>query len=342
MRSSKTVIIAHQAMLCRQLALLIASGRTPAEAIKAIAAEPGVFPVKDVVAAMADELDRGGAAEEVLGRHLSVLRGLPSEIFRLGSEPLARAFRDISVFAEKKQELRRTFLASTMYPAVIVAVLTIIVLLLSVIVIPMFATMFADMGSNLPLPTRMVITAAEFLRGGGGMVLVLAVTGIVAGFLRNNRRLFGMLDRIPVLGALSRSIATTEYLKTVTLLVRSGLPLRSALDAAAGSVSNAFYSGRLKDLSARNSDTSGLLDALQRNRIVPAIVGLTLRTGERSGAALPAFTDAAEYLERETELAYGRFSSLLPPLMMITIGVFVGFVIIAMYMPIFQMGSLAS
>jgi len=329
-------------MLCRQLAILIASGRTPAEAIKALAGEAGESPIRDVVAAMAEELERGVAAAEVLSSHLSVLRGLPSEVFQLGSRELAMAFRDVSVFAEKKQELRRTFLASTMYPAVIVAVLTIIVLLLSVIVIPMFAAMFADMGSNLPLPTRMVITAAEFLRRGGGLVLVLAVTGVVAGFLRNNRRLFGMLDRIPVLGALNRSIAATEYLKTVTLLVQSGLPLRSALDSAAGSVTNSFYSGRLRDLSARNSDTSGLINALQRSRIVPAIVGLTLRTGERSSAALPAFTDAAEYLERETELAYGRFSSLLPPLMMITIGVFVGFVIIAMYMPIFQMGSLAS
>lgn len=339
MASNKKFSAAQQAMVCRQLALLTATGLTLPESLKALAEERETTPVNRAVAAINSEVERGNQAGEALTRNLSQLQGLPPALFKQGSEQLSRVFRQIAEFADKKQELRRIFRNSSIYPAAIAGVMVLVVLLLSVVVIPMLASMFADMGQSLPLPTRIVIGVSNFLKGWGGLFLIVLFSTAVAGLCKNSKLVFGILDKTPAIGRLNRSIAATEYLKTAILLLQSGLSLREALTVAADSVTNTYYAEKLKRLAEQGNDAAAALSNIQNKGLIPSIVGLTLRTGDRSGAALPAFIEAADYMERETDLAYTRFSSLLPPLMIIFIGCAVGFVIIAMYMPIFQMGS---
>jgi len=341
MSSNNKLNAAQQAMICRQLGLLTATGLTLAEALKALADERETTPVDKAVAVMNREVEQGGQAGEVLTRHLSQLQGLPLAIFKQSGEQMTQVFRQIADFADKKQELSRIFRNSSIYPAVIAGIMVLVVLLLSVVVIPMLGNMFAESGQALPLPTRMVIGMSNFISGWGGLFLLMLFIIVAVGLFKNNCLFFNILDKMPAIGSLNRSIAATEFLKTAILMLQSGMSLREALSTASSSVTNAYYAATLKSLGSQSNDTAALLTSIQHKGIIPSIVGLTLRTGDRSGVALPTFIEAADYMERETELAYTKFSALLPPVMIICIGIIVGFVVIAMYMPIFQMGSIA-
>jgi len=336
----KTIKPDHLNMLYRQLGAMTASGMTVADSIRTLAEEGDDSPVRGVVTAMHKELERGASAGEALAGHLGHLRGLPATVFDRDRETISQFFSDIAEFSEKRQALRRFMILSFAYPALVAVVLLFVITLLMVVVVPMLATMFADMGGALPLPTRMVIALSGFFSGPAGWLLQVGVVALIVIVLYKRIWLYMIADRIPVIRAVNRKIAGAELLRNLALMTKLDVPSELALSAAAASVTNDFYSFRFKNIAGKSRSASDFITQLRQAGMAPAMVSHAVRAGEKSGTISTAIQESARFVEHDAEKTYGRFVVLLYPLTIILLGAIVGFCVIAMYMPIFQMGMM--
>ena len=330
----------HVNMLFRQLSAMTGSGMAVAEAIKTLAEEGEDSPVRDLVETMNRELQSGKSQGEVITKHLPHLRGLPLSALDKDLPTVSRFLADIAEFSEKRQQLRRFVILSFLYPSLVAALLVSVIFLLLVVVVPMLASMFSDMGQALPLPTRIMIALSNFL----GSVWYLIPAGVIAVIvvIQNKRPwLYAVADKIPLIKALNRKIACAELMRNLALMNRIEIPVQEALPAAAAAVTNSYYSGKIGVLAQKSQSISQFITLLRESGLVPAMVGHTIRAGEKSGTLEAAFRETSRYVELDAEKTYNRFVVLLYPLTIILLGVIVGFCVIAMYMPIFQMGSMA-
>ena len=338
--ASKKIIRSDEVnMLCRQMALLIASGLTSAEAISALVDERDNTPMGRLLASMDEEVRRGAPASAVLTRNIPQLKGIPAALVDKGGEDLSQMFRELATYNEKRQETKKLIKASLVYPSIILSVAVAIVALLTVVVVPMLAGMFAEMGQALPLPTRIVIAVSDFMKGWGGLFLFIVLTALVVIIRKNKALALGVADRLPILQNLGRTASSAEFLRTLALMTMAKQPLSESLQASANMITNPYHAEQMHGALSGVNDVPGLVAAMRQTTLLPQMMQKTLAAGERSGMLSSALAEMADYMEREAARAAGRFTASLEPLLMIFLGTTVGFVIIAMYMPIFQMGS---
>ena len=330
----------HLNMLYRQLAAMTASGMTVSEAISALAGDSDDSPISGLIATMNSELKSGKSPGEVVTLHLQHLKGLPAAV--LGQEPAdaSRFFTDLAEFSEKRQQLKRFLVLSLIYPALVASILLFVISLLMIVVIPMLSAMFADMGGTLPLPTRIVVALSRFISS----VWYLIPAGIVALILifRYRRQwLLTAADNVPFVKGLNRKIACAELVRNLALLAKCDIPAQEKLQTAAASISNEYYAHRFSEIALNSRDLTQFVTQLRQAGLLSAIVSHTVRAGERSKALASALYETARFTDYDTEKTFNRFVLLLYPLTIILLGIVVGFCVIAMYMPIFQMGSMA-
>jgi len=331
----------HLNLLYRQLGAMTASGMRVEEAIKTLAEEADDSPVRGLVTAMQKDVERGTSAGEALASHLVHLRGLPPTVFSKDTNTLSRFFGDIAEFSEKRQALRRFMALSFVYPALVAVVLLFVVTLLMVVVVPMLASMFSDMGQALPLPTRMVIAMSGLFWGGGALLIPVGVVALILILLYKKIWLYTAADKIPLLRTVNRKIAGAELFRNLALMTKLDVPSEQVLSAAAAFVTNDYYAMRLKDIAPKCRTIADLVTRLRQAGLAPALVSHAVRAGERSGTLSEALHESARFVEHDAEKTYNRFVVLLYPLTIILLGAVVGFIVIAMYMPIFMVGAVA-
>jgi type IV pilus assembly protein PilC len=245
---------------------------------------------------------------------------------------------------EKSMKLKKQVKSAMVYPAIIISVAVIVISVLMVWVIPIFASMFTDFGGVLPLPTRIVMGMSHFMKsyiillvaGGAGLVyLIKWYYGTDGG-----RRL---IDRnalkVPVLGDLIRKAAVAKFTRTLGTLISSGVPILDGLTIVAKTSGNKTVESAL--LTARQSISEGktVSEPLGQTKVFPPMVVQMISVGETTGALDAMLSKIADFYDDEVDSAVGALTSLLEPMLMVFLGVTIGFIVIAMYMPIFQMGS---
>lgn len=328
----------HLNLLYRQLGAMTASGMTVEEAIKTLAEEAEDSPIKGLLASLQKDVERGAAVGEALAGHL---KGIPPAVFSRDTNTLSRYFADIAEFSEKRQALRRFMALSFVYPGLVAVVLLLVVMLLMVVVVPMLASMYSDMGQMLPIPTRMVIALSGFLGGWGGLMILLTAVAIIVIFLSSRMWFYRAADKMPFIRAVNRKIAGAELFRNLALMTKLSVPPEQVLSNAAAFVTNDYYSMRLADMAPKSRTLADFVTRLREAGLVPALVRHTVRAGERSGTLAEALHESARFVEQDAEKTYSRFVVLLYPLTIILLGAIVGFIVTAMYMPIFQMGAVA-
>lgn len=331
----------HLNMLYRQLSVMTAAGMTVAEAIKVLAEEGDDSPARSVLAAMKSELAAGRRPGDVLSANFPYLKGLPPELFEKDPATAAEFFSSLADFSEKRQAMRRFLGLIFLYPGLVAAMLVAVISLLLIIVVPMLASMFSDMGGTLPLPTRVVITVSNFVQGWGGFLVLMALVTLIGMLIRNKRLRFALIDKLPVLRMLNRKIAAAELVRNLAMLTRAGVASQYSLSSAAASVSNEYFAGRFTDAARNSPGIAHCLSELRKEKLISSAVSHAARTGERSGTLTAVLHDSARFMEQDAEKTYDRFLVLLYPVTILLLGTIVGFCVIAMYMPIFQMGSMA-
>lgn len=250
----------------------------------------------------------------------------------------------LSKYIEKSMKLKRQIRSALVYPATIVAVAGIVIVVLLVWVIPIFAKMFSDFGGVLPAPTRMVIGASNFMRDN-----IFVMTGMLGAIVFALNRYYKtqkgrkMIDRmvlyLPIFGMLMRKIAVTKFTRTLGTLISSGVPILDGLDIVAKTSGNKIVEEALFATRQSISEGKTLAEPLEQTQVFPPMVVQMIAVGETTGALDAMMGKIADFYDEEVDSTVGNLTALLEPMLMIFLGVVIGFIVVAMYLPIFKLAG---
>jgi len=251
----------------------------------------------------------------------------------------------IATYKEKTEAIKKKVKKALFYPSAVLGVALIVSTILLVYVIPEFESLFQGFGADLPAFTRMVIELSVFIRGNGPM-LAAAIGGGVWFFLYSFKRSKAMRDnidafslKVPVIGPILDKSALARFARTLSTMFAAGVPLVEALTSVAGATGNVVYERAVLRIRDEVSTGMRLQRAMDNTGLFPNMVIQMIAVGEEAGALDEMSGNVASFYEAEVDNAVDAMSSLLEPLIMAILGVLVGGLVIAMYLPIFKMGE---
>ncbi|WP_462269425.1 type II secretion system F family protein [Desulfobacter sp.] len=250
----------------------------------------------------------------------------------------------LSAYAEKMAKLKKQVKGAMTYPAITLAVAVIVVGIILVFVIPVFEKMFADMGSALPAPTLLVVGLSNFVVGHIGW-MILGLIGAVFLFRQiyksKKGRIFldDMFLRLPVIGILIRKVAVAKFTRTTATMISSGVSILEALDIVGKTAGNKIVEFAISDVKIGISEGRSMADPLLESGVFPSMVCSMIAVGESTGALDVMMTKIADFYDDEVDQAVKNLTDMIEPFMLVFLGVVVGGLVIAMYLPIFSMAG---
>lgn len=336
-------------ILTRQLATMIDAGLPLVQCLDILGSQTENKALAKVVGQVRSDVESGATFADALKKHPKVFDNLYVNMVAAGEAGgiLDTILQRLAAYMEKFGKIKRQVRSAMIYPAVILFVAVAVVSLLMIIVVPMLADMFSAMGQALPLPTRIVIGASNFVRGWGGVALLIIIIGTVVGIRQFRKTETGLAItdsialKLPVFGSVIQRVSVAKFTRTLGTLLTSGVPILEGLMIVSRTAGNKVVENSI--LTTRQSVSEGrtLAEPLGKAKVFPAMVTQMIAVGEATGALDNMLNKIADFYDDEVDSAVSALTSLLEPMLMIFLGITVGFVIVAMYMPIFQMGSLA-
>jgi type IV pilus assembly protein PilC len=334
-------------ILTRQLATMIDAGLPLVQCLDILGSQTESQTLAKVVTQVRGDVESGSTFADALKKHPKVFDNLYVNMVAAGEAGgiLDTILQRLAVYMEKFAKIKKQIKSAMIYPAVILFVAVAVVALLLVVVVPMLAAMFAEAGQLLPWPTRIVISLSNFLKGWGGLGLLIAIVGTVVGLRQwrkteNGLRITdGIFLRMPVMGDLIRKVSVAKFTRTLGTLLTSGVPILEGLMIVARTAGNKVVEEAIISTRQSVSDGKTLAEPLGKFTVFPPMVTQMIAVGEATGALDNMLTKIADFYDDEVDSAVATLTSMLEPMLMIFLGTTVGFVIVAMYMPIFQMGS---
>ncbi len=334
----------------RQLATMIDAGLPLVQCLEILGSQTENKTLAKVVTQVRSDVESGSTFAEAIKKHPKVFNDLYANMVAAGEAGgiLDTILQRLAAYMEKFAKIKRQIKGAMIYPSVILFVAVAVVALLMVVVVPMLANMFTEMGGTLPLPTRIVIAISHFLSGWGGLSLLLAVIGFIVGLVQWRKTYQGrkitdaIALKLPVMGTLIQRVSVAKFTRTLGTLLSSGVPILEGLLIVARTAGNKIVEEAVVATRQSVSEGKTLADPLGKSKVFPAMVTQMIAVGEATGALDNMLGKIADFYDEEVDTAVGALTSMLEPMLMIFLGTTVGFVIIAMYMPIFQMGGMAA
>jgi type IV pilus assembly protein PilC len=240
--------------------------------------------------------------------------------------------------------VKRKTISALVYPAILISLAVVLVSIIILKVVPAFSDFYATFGAELPLVTRIIVRVSEFLRGQFMLVLVaLALTvGAVVSWTRQagqKARFDYVILKLPMLGQVAKKFATSQMARTLATLLGGGLPLVNALDIAARSVGNQYMAGQLDIVSARVREGESFAAALEARGVFPEVAVKMAEVGESTGALQEMLNTVADFYDEEISTTMERFITLVEPVLLVFMGLVIAGLLLALYMPLFQLSS---
>jgi type IV pilus assembly protein PilC len=329
----------------RQFSTMINSGLPLVQALDILAKQSENKTLQEVTRAVVFDVESGHTVADALRKHPKAFNDLYVNMVAAGEAGgiLDTILMRLAVFMEKNDVLIRKVKGAMIYPAVIMSVAGIAITVLLIFVIPVFENMFGSVGLALPLPTRIVIGVSKFLRGWGGLATVL---GIIGGFfaIKNYYKTSDgklVIDRallkFPILGDVLRKSAVSRFTRTLGTLISSGVSILDGLEITAKTAGNRVIQDAI--MASRSSIAGGdtIAAPLAKSQVFPPMVISMIAVGESTGGLDEMLSKIADFYDEEVDAAVSGLLSLLEPVMIVFLGVVVGGMVIAMYLPIFDM-----
>ncbi|MBB1508157.1 type II secretion system F family protein [Pseudoalteromonas sp. SG41-1] len=335
------------ALVTRQIATMLMAGVPLIQSIEMIGTGSTNKSVAKLMETVGDEVKAGGALSDALRKHPRYFDDLYCDLVASGEQSgaLDKIFDRVALYKEKSEALKSKIKKAMFYPIAVLVVALIVTSILLIFVVPQFQDIFAGFGAELPAFTLMVIAISEFMQEYWWIILI-ALFGFGYAYkeaLLKSKKLRDATDRailkMPVIGMILNKAAVARYARTLSTTFAAGVPLVDALDSAAGASGNAVYRYAILDIKAEVSSGNQMNWAMRNSKIFPDMVIQMVAIGEESGSLDGMLAKVATIYEQEVDDAVDGLSSLLEPLIMAVLGVLVGGLIIAMYLPIFQLGS---
>src|SRR6266852_1993563 len=328
----------------RQFATMINAGLPLVQSLNILAAQTENKTLAEVTRAVVYDVESGNTLADAFSKHPRAFSALYVNMVAAGEAGgiLDTILLRLATFLEKNDALVRKVKGAMIYPAVIMSVAAIAVVVLLIFVIPVFAGMFASAGQALPLPTRIVIGASGFLRSYWWIIGAIIITGGYS-FNKYYATQPGKLvvDRamlhFPVLGDVLRKSAVSRFTRTLGTLISSGVSILEGLEITAKTAGNRVIQDAI--MQSRSSIAGGdtIAQPLQKSKVFPPMVISMIAVGEQTGGLDEMLSKIADFYDEEVDAAVSNLLSLLEPIMIVFLGVVVGGMVVAMYLPIFDM-----
>ncbi len=331
----------------RQFSTMINSGLPLVQCLSILAgqAENKVF--GKALDAIRQEVEGGSTLAAALKKHPKVFDELYVNLVMAGEAAgiLDTILGRLAKHIEKAEKLKGEVKSAMVYPTIIVVVAVVVIGVLMVFVIPIFAQMFTGLGGVLPLPTRIVMGMSYFLQR-YIILIILAGVGAAYGVKRYYRTDKGRLTldqlflKLPIIGDLIRKASVAKFTRTLGTLMTSGVPILEGMTIVAKTSGNRVIERAI--MTARQSISEGktVAEPLGKSKVFPPMVIQMINVGEATGQLDAMLGKIADFYDEEVEAAVAALTAALEPMLMVFLGVTVGFIVIAMYLPIFQMASL--
>ena len=342
------------AVFTRQFSVMIDAGLPLVQCLEILAQQQDNKYFQQVLLQVRQDVEEGSTLAAAMARHPKVFDQLYSNMVEAGETGgiLDLILQRLSTFIEKIVKLKRDVISAMIYPAAVVALAICAVAVIMVVVIPQFENIFLGLlgpGEQLPLPTRIVTGISSFLAGWGGLVILVAIIASAVGIrfyyrTPGGRKLIDqLLLKFPILGSIFQKIAVARFARTLSTLLSSGVPILQSLDITARTAGNVIIEEAIIKVRMGVERGESFVDPLKATEVFPHMVAQMVGIGEQTGALDAMLGKIADFYEQEVDAAIANLLTLIEPILIAFLGVTIGSIVIAMYLPLFTLiGKLAN
>ena len=331
----------------RQLATMMSAGVPLVQSFEIVGRGHENPAMQKLILSVKGDVEAGGSLTEALGKHPDHFSDLYVNLVRAGEQAgiLEDILHKVSTYLEKFEALKSKVKSALGYPIAVVVVAVVITMILMIFVIPQFESLFQGFGADLPALTRIVINMSSFVVNSWYLMLGMVIL-IIIGFAQAMKRSEAFANsvdrallRIPVIGDIINKSCVARFSRTLATMFAAGTPLVEAMTSVAGASGNIVYYEATMKIRDEVSTGSQMYTSMKNTGVFPNMVVQMVAIGEESGAIDDMLNKVAEWYEQEVDDAVESLTSLLEPLIMSVLGVVIGGLVIAMYLPIFKMGE---
>ncbi len=341
--SDKDIVI-----FTRQFATMIDAGLPLVQCLEILERQTDNKVLAKAIGQVRLDVEAGSTYADALGKHPKIFNALYVNLVAAGEAGgiLDTILGRLTSYIEKNMKMKKQIKSAMVYPSIVMTVAVGVIAILMIFVIPMFSKMFADMGGQLPGPTLVVIGISKFMTT---PTKILPVLGIIVAVILAVRKYYStksgrlvmdrMLLKAPIVGPLIQKIAVSKFTRTLGTLMGAGVPIMDGLEIVAKTAGNKVVENTVLETRASISEGKTLSEPLQRSKVFPPMVTQMISVGETTGALDSMLSKIADFYDDEVDSAVEAMTAALEPALMVFLGISVGFIIIAMYLPIFHLAD---
>ncbi len=330
----------------QQLASMLEAGLPLVSALEALQDQTENPVFKIIIRDVRNDIASGTAFSEAVRKFPNAFPNLFVSMVEAGeaSGALSDILAKVALYFNDSLALQKKVKSAMTYPIAVIGLAVVMVNILLIFVIPIFAEMFADFGSELPAPTQLLIDVSEFLQSYIIYILILlAIAWKLLGKLiktpKGRRVKDASVSKMPIAGKLSQKVNVARFCRTYATLLRSGVPILRALEICSNASGNTYVEDACSDISKHISQGGQLSDVLGENTYFPSMVRHMARAGEQTGNVDGMMGKIADFYDMEVNNTVDALTSLMEPIMICVLGVIIGAIVMAMFMPIFELSS---
>jgi type IV pilus assembly protein PilC len=334
-------------LFTRQFSTMIDAGLPIVQSLDILAEQTENKPLKNTIRDVKRDVSGGTTLADALEKHPKAFDELYVNMVRAGEAGgvLNTILNRIALFIEKADKLKKKVKGAMIYPSTIITVAIGVVAILLIFVIPVFAELYGSMGRALPVPTQVTIDVSNFFRAYflyliAALVLVIVAIKIYYKTPQGRLAIDGLLLKFPVIGDLLRKVAVARFSQNMSLLLASGVPILDGLAITAKTAGNKVIEMAIMNARVSISEGKTVAEPLEKSGVFPPMVCQMVSVGENTGALDGMLKRVGDFYEDEVDNSVNNITALMEPMIMIFLGIVLGGLVISMYLPIFQLGSL--
>ena len=332
----------------RQFSTMIGAGLPLVQTLEILSTQTENKFFAKCIGEIKNDVEGGSTFADALKKHPKIFTDLYTNMVAAGEAGgiLDTILIRLATYIEKAQNLKRKVKGAMVYPSVTMTVAIAVIVIIMVFVVPTFGKMFETLGGELPLPTQMIINMSDFLGGTGGLITFGSIIGLVIFVIQFKKTARGrkLIDRLilmmPVVGILFKKVAVAKFTRTLGTLISSGVPILDGLNITAKTAGNKIVEESVMMVRQGVSEGKTIAEPLSEAKVFPPMVTQMIAVGESTGALDNMLEKIADFYDDEVDIAVSNLTSMIEPVLMVFMGTTIGFIVIAMYLPIFKLITL--
>jgi len=331
----------------RQFATMFTAGIPLVQGLDILAKQIENKTMGELINQVKSDVETGTTLADALSKHPKTFDNLFVNLVAAGEAGgiLDGVLKRLATYIEKTMKLKKKVKGAMTYPIIVMSVAFLVIAIIMIFVIPIFAKIFTEMGVALPLPTRSIVWLSNFLSSMGGVFLAGGIYGSIFALKKYRATPVGLkhtdqiLLKLPVMGDLLRKVAVARFTRTLGTLIQSGVPILEGLDICAKTAGNVVVEEVVMGVKSEVASGKTVSEPLSKSEVFPPMVVSMINVGESTGALDDMLIKIADFYDDEVDDSVANLTAMLEPMLMVFLGTTIGYIVVALYLPIFKMGS---